>query len=308
MNNNLIFVALSTFSEHNNAPKKMLENSGIKYKIHSSGKRITKSELLKEAIDASIIIAGVEIYDEEILSKLTKLNCIVRCGVGTDNIDMNFAKKKNITILNTPDVPTLAVAELALSMFLSLSRNLLTQSNLMHEKKWIRVESHLLSNKTLGIFGFGRIGKKVAELCKPFNLKIIVCDPYCKVDDLLFYNVEKVTKEELLKKSDIISIHASNTTPGSYLLDEEDFIQIKKGAIVVNLSRGGMINEKSLYNYLLTREIAGAGLDVFENEPYSGNLCELTNVILTPHSATSTLETRTAMEVECVEKALKTLN
>jgi D-3-phosphoglycerate dehydrogenase len=211
MSTNFIFVALSTFSENEKAPLNLLKSSGINYKIHSSGKRITKDELLLEALDATIIIAGVEIYDEEILSKLPKLKYIVRCGVGIDNINLDFAKKCNIRILNTPDVPTLAVAELALSMFLSLSRNLLKQSNLMAQKKWVRVESHLLSNKNLGIFGYGRIGKKVVELCKPFGLKIYICDPYYKSDNLISENIEVVTKDVLLSKVDIISIHASNT-------------------------------------------------------------------------------------------------
>jgi D-3-phosphoglycerate dehydrogenase len=304
MNNNLIFVALSTFSEKDNSPLNLLKSSGINYKIHKSGKRITKQELLDDALDATIIIAGVEIYDKELLSKLINLKYIVRCGVGIDNIDLDYAKEKGIKILNTPDVPSIAVAELALSMFLTLSRNLIVQANLMADKKWVRVESHLLSNKSLGIFGYGRIGKKVIELCKPFGLNIYVCDPYYNSEITVDGNIKFVSKSELLEKSDIISIHASNNTPGSYLIDDSDFHLMKKGALVVNLSRGGMINEEALYAALNTGQIAGAGLDVFEKEPYDGKLCELQNVILTPHSATSTLETRTAMENECVEKSI----
>jgi D-3-phosphoglycerate dehydrogenase len=304
MNNNLIFVALSTFSEKDNSPLNLLKSSGINYKIHKSGKRINKQELLEDALDATIIIAGVETYDKELLSKLINLKYIVRCGVGIDNIDLEYAKEKGIIILNTPDIPSLAVAELALSMFLILSRNLLIQANLMADKKWVRVESHLLSNKSLGIFGYGRIGKKVVELCKPFGLNVYVCDPYYNSEINIEEKINFVSKSELLEKADIISIHASNTTPGKYLLDESDFNLMKKGVLIVNLSRGGMINEEALYVALKTGQIAGAGLDVFEKEPYDGRLCELQNVILTPHSATSTLETRTAMEKECVEKSI----
>jgi D-3-phosphoglycerate dehydrogenase len=174
----------------------------------------------------------------------------------------------------------------------------------MADKKWVRVESHLLSNKSLGIFGYGRIGKKVVELCKPFGLNVYVCDPYYNSEINIEEKINFVSKSELLEKADIISIHASNTTPGKYLLDESDFNLMKKGVLIVNLSRGGMINEEALYVALKTGQIAGAGLDVFEKEPYDGRLCELQNVILTPHSATSTLETRTAMEKECVEKSI----
>ncbi|MBV9989016.1 MAG: hypothetical protein JO301_15160, partial [Chitinophagaceae bacterium] len=150
----LILVALSTFAEYSDKPLRMLEASGIPFRIHRSGKRISRDELL-QAADATVIIAGVEPYDEALLNSLPVLRCIVRCGVGTDAIDLQTAAGKNITVLNTPDSPTLAVAELALSMYLSLSRNLRMQANSMGQKKWERHTAHLLSGKTVGIFGFG---------------------------------------------------------------------------------------------------------------------------------------------------------
>lgn len=130
-----IFVALSTFAAADVKPLDLLKTSGVSYKIHSSGKRITRDELLAEAKNATVIIAGVEPYDATLLTALPKLKCIVRCGVGVDTIDLIAAKQRGITVLNTPDVPTIAVAELALSMYFSLSRNLRPQANSMGNKK-----------------------------------------------------------------------------------------------------------------------------------------------------------------------------
>lgn len=308
MSKDSIFVALSTFVEHDQTPVELLKASGITYKIHSSGKRITKNELLKDAVGYSVIIAGVETYDEAVLNELPGLKCIVRCGVGVDAIDKVAAAKRNITILNTPDIPTLAVAELALSLYLSLSRNLRPQANKMGQKKWERLEAHLLSNKTLGIIGFGRIGRKIEELCRPFELKVIVYDPFLDTSPAGNEQITLVSKEVLLQTADIVSIHASLSGSETIIIKKEEFAKMKKGAILVNLSRGSMIDEEALLISLQSGHLAGAGLDVFSKEPYDGPLCELDNVILTPHSATLTIETRSAMEVQCVEKAMAFLH
>ena len=303
-----IYVALSTFAEFGTAPIDLLNSSGIPYQMHTSGKRITKGELFTNGSDAEVIIAGVEPYDEEVFAALPKLKCISRCGVGVDAIDLASAKKRNITILNTPDIPTVAVAELAMSFYFSLCRNLRAQANSMGNKHWVRLEAHLLNGKTIGIIGFGRIGRKIAEYCKPFGVNLLVCDPFVDVATIAQYGAKQVDKETLLKGSDIVSIHASKSAGNSLLIAKNDYGLMKKGSMLVNLSRGGMIDEESLIEALQSKHLAGAGLDVFAEEPYHGPLCEMENVILTPHSATQTIETRVAMEVECVDKALRFLS
>jgi D-3-phosphoglycerate dehydrogenase len=298
-----IFIALSSFAEFDSKPIELLEASGIPYSIHKTGKRITKEELVANALDATAIVAGVEPYDDAVLSKLSNLKCISRCGVGVDAIDLELAKEKRITVLNTPDVPTVAVAELAISLYFSLSRNLRVQANSMGNKKWERLQSHLVSGKTIGIIGFGRIGKKIAEYLQPFNVKILVCDPFLTKESVGNSGGTLVDKETLLKESDIVSIHASKS--GTPVIAGNDYEKMKKGAILVNLSRGGMIDEDGLVKAIRSKHLAGAGLDVFAKEPYSGPLCDLANVILTPHNATMPVETRVAMEIECVEKAIR---
>jgi D-3-phosphoglycerate dehydrogenase len=302
-----IFIALSTFSEFDKAPLELLKGSGIPFSIHATGKRITKEELLTTAKHATVIVAGVEPYDEDVFSGLSVLQCIVRCGVGVDAIDLEAARKKNVTVLNTPHIPALAVAELALAMYLSLSRNLRPQANSMGLKKWERFPSHLLSHKTIGIIGFGKIGRKIAELLAPFQVRLMVCDPFIDEDIVREFDAVAVDKDTILRSSDIVSVHASKTKNGSVILGRDEYAIMKKGALLVNLSRGGIIDEEALIEALDSGHLGGAGLDVFAQEPYTGRLCEFENVVLTPHSATLPVETRTAMELECIDKALRFL-
>ncbi len=294
-----IYVALSTFAAEDGSPLDLLKRSGVSFDVLSTGKRITTEEILRYALDASVIVAGVEPYTESTLEQLPKLRCISRCGVGVDAIDLKAAAARGITVANTPGIPTQAVVELALGMFLTLSRNLIQQNDLMRARKWERVSAHLLGGRTVGIFGLGKIGRRVAELCRAFGAVVIGCDPVVSTVE----GVRMVTREELLRRADIISIHASKVGTGP-LIGKDQFSLMKPGTVLVNLARGDMVDEASLIEALQSGKVSGAGLDVFSAEPYSGPLCDFPQVILTPHSATMTFETRIAMETECVQNAL----
>jgi D-3-phosphoglycerate dehydrogenase / 2-oxoglutarate reductase len=305
--NNKIFVALSTFAAEDSRPLDLLETSGYPFRIHSTGKRISTPELLSDGADAAVIIAGVESYDSKTILGLPALRCISRCGVGVDSIDLAFAKEKGIVVANTPGIPVQAVAELALAMFLTLSRNLHHQANLMQAKRWERITSHLLEGRTVGLIGFGRIGQRVAQLCKAFNAKVIAFDP--KADAIIAQNlgVNLVTKDQLLIEADIVSLHASKNADLPVLIGSQEILKMKRGAVIVNLARGEMLDESALIDAIQSGHIAGAGLDVFSKEPYQGPLCDIEQVVLTPHSATLPVETRTAMEMQCVENAIEFL-
>jgi D-3-phosphoglycerate dehydrogenase len=300
----LIFVALSTFAERNRRPLDMLESSGVSFRLHPGGKRITTGELQLEGRDAAVIIAGVEPYDSPTLGELPALRCLVRCGVGVDSVDLAAAKARGITVLNTPDVTTAAVAELALTMFLTLRRNLRAQAASMARREWTRLEAHLLTGSTVGLIGLGRIGKRVAELCQAFGARVLASDPFVNVREAMALGVELVHLDQLLREGDIISLHAARSAAPIRLAAAE-LAAMKKGTVLVNLARGGMVDESALVDALGSGHLAGAGMDVFADEPYSGPLCDFENVILTPHSATTTVETRAAMELECVDKALR---
>lgn len=299
----LIFVALSTFAAEDEAPLRLLESSGHRVALHSTGKRITADELVRDAGEAAVILAGVEPYDAATLAQLPKLRCISRCGTGVDAIDLAEAKRRGIAVANTPDTPVQAVAELALAQFLALSRNLFVQASLMKERRWERVTAHLLSGRTVGLLGFGRIGRRVAELSRVFGARVIAHDPAVSNSQIVMADsaAALVSKEELLAQSDIISLHASG---GGIHLGADEFARMKPGVLVVNLARGGMLDEAALLAALNSGRVAGAGLDVFSKEPYTGELCGHPQVILTPHSATMTVETRIAMELECARNAV----
>ncbi|RJQ25919.1 hypothetical protein C4565_07745 [Candidatus Parcubacteria bacterium] len=304
---NIIFVALSTFAEHDLRPLELLETSGYPFRLHSAGKRITTAELLRDGTDAAVILAGVEPYDSATLAQLPALRCISRCGVGVDAIDLPAARQHGVVVANTPGIPTEAVAELALAMFLALSRNLRLQANLMQARRWERTSAHLLAGQTIGLIGLGRIGQRVAQLCYAFNARVLAYDPLVEEPLARSLGVTLVSQEQLLREADIVSLHASRSAKQPVLIGVAELSLMKRGAILVNLARGDMVDEEALVEALRSGQLAGAGLDVFDTEPYQGPLCDFEQVILTPHSATLTVETRAAMELQCVDNALQFL-
>jgi len=303
----LIFVALSTFAAHDRHPLDLLAASGHPFRVHSTGKRITTTELLRDGIEAAVILAGVEPYDSETLAQLPALRCISRCGVGVDAIDLVAVRQRGVAVANTPGIPTDAVAELALAMFLDLSRNLRLQANLMSARRWERTAAHLLAGRIVGIIGLGRIGQRVAQLCLAFKARVLAYDPQADAALARGLGVTLVALEQLLREADIISLHASRSVKHPVRFGPAELAAMKRGGILVNLARGEMVDEEALVKALSSGHLAGAGLDVFSAEPYQGPLCDFEQVILTPHSATLTIETRATMELQCVENALQFL-
>ncbi|HXG54545.1 MAG TPA: phosphoglycerate dehydrogenase [Vicinamibacterales bacterium] len=302
-----IYVTLSTFAEHDASPLNRLRQSGIPFSLNTTGKRVTPDQLAEEGGGATVLIAGVEKYDTATLARLPVLRCISRCGVGVDAIDLHAARARGISVVNTPDVPTQAVAELTLAMMLGLCRQLPRQSDLVRKREWKRLDAHLLSGRTVGLIGLGRIGRRVCELLKPFKVRLLAVDPLANVASACQEGIEVVTLARLLAAADIVSLHASSAGPAPLLLGEEELASMKTGAMIVNVARGSMVDEPALVRALKEGRLGGAALDVYPEEPYAGALCDLPNVILTPHSATLAVETRIAMELECVDKALRFL-
>jgi D-3-phosphoglycerate dehydrogenase len=299
-----IFVTLSAFAEYDPAPLRLLEASGIPFTVNRSGKRITGDELIAQGQHATAVVAGVESYDAATLARLPALRCISRCGAGIDAVDLAAARTRGIAVLNTPDAPTQAVAELAVAMILSLSRNLRRQSNLMGARDWRRLEAHLVSGRHLGVIGLGRIGRRVVELLTPFRPVFAAHDPHADAAWAAAHGVALVSIDELLTTSDVISLHAAGSADHPMRLGAPEFARMKPGALLINLARGTMIDDEALFAALTSGHLGGAGLDVFGEEPYCGPLCDLGNVLLTPHSATLTVETRVAMETDCVRNAI----
>jgi D-3-phosphoglycerate dehydrogenase len=304
---NKIFVALSTFAENGNEPIEILKSSKIDYFINSLGRRITADEILKMSSDATGIIAGVEPYTRDVLSNLPNLKCISRVGTGIDNIDQDFAKSRGIEIRNTPDAVVQPVLELVLAMIFDLLRKTTLHTSLIKSKKWEKHVGNLLYSKTVGILGTGRIGKRISEVLTMLGANVIAYDFFPDNKWANSNRVRYTSYKTLLKESDIISLHISPNGNKKPIICKKEINQMKSGVIIINTSRGQFIDENALFDGLSTKKIGGAGLDVYINEPYDGDLIKFDNVVLTPHVATLTKESRNEMETQATKNLLEVL-
>jgi D-3-phosphoglycerate dehydrogenase len=303
-----ILVALQSFGEFSDAPKRLLQNSGAEILYNNLGHRLTRDEIIRLGAGCHAIIAGVEPYDQEVLRHLPDLRCISRSGVGTDTIDLNYAKTKGIAILNTPDVVVQPVAEMTLAMIFDLLRHLTFHTTILKDGQWNKRAGHLLGSRKVGIIGLGRIGRRVAELCRALNAEVTGYDLYPDHSWASKHGIRIVDLRTLLEDSDIISVHVSLSSENPFTLGKTEFGMMKPSAILINTSRGQVIDETVLFDALKSGHLGGAALDVFRNEPYDGPLCTLDNVVLTPHISTFTVESRAEMERDSVMNALKFLN
>ncbi|MBU1084343.1 MAG: phosphoglycerate dehydrogenase, partial [Candidatus Omnitrophica bacterium] len=252
--------------------------------------------------DADFLIAGTEQLSRDVLDSAKRLKAISRCGTGLDNVDLAAAEQNNIKVFNTPDAPTRAVAELTVGLILALIRHIPVMDRDIRGGVWKKRMGNLLEGKCVGIIGFGRIGRKTAELLLPFGVKIVYYDVK---ETESSPDHEKVGLDRLLENADIISMHLSVVPGGEPVIGKEELKKMKEGSLFVNASRGGSVDEKALAEAIETGHIAGAALDVFKNEPYDGPLVNMKEVILTPHIGSYAVEARISMETEAVQNLLK---
>ncbi len=297
MTKHKILIGPSSFAALDAAPMERLIKEGFEVTNNPFGRKLTKRELVELLQGVKGVIAGLETLDEEALCK-SELKVISRCGSGLSNVDMVSAKKMGIKVFNTPYGPTTAVAELTIGAMINLLRMVSLMDRSMHEGKWEKKIGVQLESKTIVIIGFGRIGRKVASLLKSFHVKLVAVDPDLRGD---VDGVEVNLLNEALTKADIITIHSSGE---KQIIGEKEFGFIKDGAFLLNVSRGGVINETSLIHALEKGKIAGAWLDTFSTEPYTGPLINYPQVILTPHVGSYTLECRKSMEMESVDNLI----
>jgi D-3-phosphoglycerate dehydrogenase / 2-oxoglutarate reductase len=308
MNLNNIFIATSSFAVHSDKPLDTLDKHQHRYTLNSFGKKLSGKELLTNAKNSYSIIAGTEIYDEHVLMALPNLKVISRLGVGMDNIDLEFAKKRGIKVFRTKTTPAPAVAELVLGLMIDIARKVTKQHGKLTDGIWKKEMGVLLQGKTLGIIGLGTIGKALVKLVKGFNFNILAYDLYQDESFQSKNNITYCDLDTLLKESDIVSIHLNLSDQTKNMMNKQRLGQMKPDSILINASRGEIIDEDALYDILKGKKIIGAGLDVFREEPYRGPLTELYNVVLTPHIGSYAKELRIQMEIEAVENLIKGLN
>jgi len=303
-----VFVSTHPFSSTSQEPMKLLKENGFEVRLNPLKHKMSSKELVKQIKNSEILIAGTEKITQEVLKNAPNLKLISRVGIGLDGIDFEICKKYGIRITYTPDAPTIAVAELCVAGILDLARDITNTNNSIKTGTWNRYMGTLLYGKSVGIFGMGRIGKSLIHLLSSFNVKFLVHDIKPDIAFGRLYNVDFKTKEEVLKNSDIVSVNIPLNKDTLNYISKKELSMMKKEAILINSARGGIVNENDLYIALKNKIIAKAWIDVFEQEPYKGNLCELENCLLTCHMGASTIESRTNMEIQAVQEAIRFKN
>ncbi|MBU4305064.1 MAG: phosphoglycerate dehydrogenase [Candidatus Omnitrophica bacterium] len=276
-------------------------NFSVDVKTKLSGEEI--KEIIGE-YEALIVRSGTTVT-ADIIDACKKMKVIGRAGVGVDNVDVDAATKKGIIVMNTPGGNTISTAEHTVSMLLSLNRNIPQACALLKKGEWDRKRftARELSGKCLGIVGLGRIGVEVAKRVQSFGMRIIAYDPFLSSKRAQQLEIELVDIDELLKRADFLTIHTPLTEETKHLISKKEFSKMKKGVKLLNCARGGIVDEKALYDAIQEGIVAGAALDVFEQEPPKNNpLLALENVIVTPHLGASTEEAQLNVAIEIAEQ------
>lgn len=257
---------------------------------------LAPEELLKtvEPYDVIVVRSATKIT-KDVINAAKNLKLVVRGGVGLDNVDGEYAKSKNIKVRNTPDASTESVAELVVALFLALCRNVVRADASMKKGEWEKkaFEGIELFQKTLGIIGTGRIGQSVAGKLKlAFDMNVIGYDPYADKNVLSKAGIESASLDDLLQRSDFISFHLPLTPESKNMISDAQFAKMKKGVMIVNCARGGVVSESALLKAVHDGIVAGAAVDVFEKEPLdaSSDLRKNEKLILTPHLGASSKE------------------
>ena len=260
-------------------------------------------EELKEVIDQydGILIRSATKLTSDILANCKNLKVIGRAGVGVDNVDLDQATKNKILVMNTPLGNLEATAELSVGLMFSLMRNIHLANDSTHQGKWEKPKfiGTELKGKTLGIVGYGNIGQRVAEICSTIGMNIITNSKSASDEDLSRFKAKKVSTEQLIKEADIVSIHTKLSDETKYMFNKETLSSMKPTSVIINCARGGLINEADLKDALNNEVIAGAAIDVYENEPATDNVMfGAKNLLLTPHLGASSKEAQSNVAID----------
>ena len=304
-----ILVTTVPFAEKNKLPLEMLNSKNIDLTINPLNRKLTSQELSEMVSEFDILIAGTENINELVLSKAKKLKLISRVGIGLDSVDLIKAREKGIYVTYTPDAPAPAVAELTFGLMLSLLRSIHEVNTIMKDGNWKRIFGRRVSEITIGVIGVGRIGSRVLRRIVPFGTpRILVND----IDTSLIQQkiapelkLEWVDKKTIYKEADLITIHLPKTPLTENMISKNELMLMKKDALLINTSRGGIINEDDLYTVLKEGHLGGAAIDVFNQEPYQGPLSQINRCLLTSHMGSMSIDCRQRMEIEAVEEVIR---
>ncbi|MBO7636913.1 MAG: phosphoglycerate dehydrogenase [Paludibacteraceae bacterium] len=295
-----VLTSPSSMGQCGSDPFDLLRENGYEVINNPYGRKLTEDEVIDLAIDCIGIVAGVEPLTARVMEALPRLKCISRVGVGMDNVDIEYAHQKGIIVCNTPDGPTRSVAELTLAMTMGLLRRIPQADANLKQHKWKKQIGNLLLDKQIGVIGLGRIGKLVATLFRSLGNPVIGYDPYADQTWAKNIGVKLATFEEVLQRADIVTLHVPGNKDKSPVIGKNEITKMKDGAFLINIARGGVADEASIYDALKSGKLTGAAIDVFTQEPYEGPLCDLDNIIMTPHLGSYAKEGKLQMEIDAV--------
>ena len=303
-----ILITTVPFGAVDPTPLNQLKAAGLEYVINPLGRKLKEDELAEMVKDFDVLIAGTEPITEKVMQSANRLKLISRVGIGLDSVDLLAAEQHGVQVSYTPDAPAPAVAELALGLMFALMRSTHLANTEMHRGEWRRHFGRRMCDLTVGIVGAGRIGTRVLTYLSKLGFKqLLVNDsnPHLRLDDAL--QIKRVQKEEIYQHADLISLHLPLNFETKNLIDHAQLRQMKSDAMIINTSRGGIINESALAEALLAGHLSGAAIDVFEQEPYSGPLANIDRCLLTSHMGSMSIDCRAQMEIEATKEAIRFL-
>jgi len=302
-----VLVEARPFSVLDSAPMEKLKASGI-HTVDLRGSGIKDKIFIKALKQADAVLCGNDLLvDDALFNSAPRVKAIAKLGVGLDTVDVEAASRRGIIVFHTPGANDQAVADHTFALILSLARQIRYCDQSLREKRWehTKIIGVEIWQKTIGIIGLGAIGRCVALRAKGFQMKIVACDPYWPAEFAAENGIDQLSLDELLRVSDIVTIHAPLTPENKGLINARTMGLMKPSAILINASRGGIVNEADLYQALKSGRIAGAGLDVFEEEPpHASPLLDLENLVLTPHTAAFTHEAMNKMSMGVVDQLI----
>lgn len=300
-----IFISTVPFAENFSSPKHLLQSIGVPIRVNPLNRKMTETELMESLGDSQALVAGTEPISARVMDSAPKLGIIARVGIGLDNVDLLAAKERNIKVTYTPDAPSPAVADLTLGLMMSLTRHLHLSNISMHEGIWKRYTGRRLRECSIGVVGIGRIGSLVVEDLVNLGVRqVMVNDINHETYKVLPHGVVPVSLSTLLQASDITSVHVPLTSLTSGMFGAATFSIMKPGSALVNTSRGEVVDERALANALDSKHLSGAALDVFEREPYTGELTRRKDVLLTSHMGSMSVDCRHQMEIEACQSVV----
>ncbi|MEJ5359587.1 MAG: phosphoglycerate dehydrogenase [Desulfobacterales bacterium] len=302
-----VLIEARPFSAFDPAPLEALRRAGFEIS-DLRGAGIAETRFREALARADILLCGNDLrVDDAVLDRAGRLRAVAKLGAGLDTVDVAAATRRRIPVFHTPGANNQAVADHTFALILALARRILECDRGLRAQRWehTRILGVEIWQKTLGLVGLGAIGRCVALRAKGFQMRVLAHDPYWPEAFAAEHGIERVPLEELLARADIVSLHVPLTPESRHLIDARALARMKPSAFLINCSRGGIVNEAHLVEALRTGKIAGAGLDVFEEEPpVASPLLALDNVVLTPHTAAFTYEGMNNMSTGIVEQIL----